>query len=428
MSSAASCAASGVLPLPPGPMIVSRRVYASRPCSSSSSASRPTKLVAPLGRLFGAASSERNGAAPGSPSANTRSGSERSRSRWTPRSCSAAPGGSAAAAAADTSVCPGRPISHSRRARAVPVHPRSARWTATTACGCARRRASTDASASAPVVAVPAGPPSAATNHSAAAIEGWTRSAATSGSLPSASPVPFRGHLADVPARRSRDRARQSPTTSKEPIMTKLIADMSMSLDGRVASLDDDISRLARWFFDGDVEVAPGAPFRTSENSAKLLREALGSVGAIIGGRRYFDLADGWGGRHAMGVPVYILTHEPPADWPADSTIHFVTDGLESAVAQAREAAAGKDIGIATPGVVRQCLDAGLLDGLQVNLIPVVLGEGLPFFDGIVREVELEGPEVIEGTGVTHLRYTIAESGPTADPAAEAVAAHVAQA
>jgi dihydrofolate reductase len=210
--------------------------------------------------------------------------------------------------------------------------------------------------------------------------------------------------------------------------VSKLIADMSMSLDGRVATTDDDISRLVRWFFDGDTEVAPGAPFRTSENSAKLLREALGGVGAIIGGRRYFDLADGWGGRHPMGVPVYILTHEPPADWPADSTIHFVTDGLESAVAQAREAAAGKDIGIATPGVVRQCLDAGLLDELQVNLIPVVLGDGVPFFDGIAREVSLEGPEVIEGKGVTHLRYRVATAAHASDDAAEATARQVAHA
>ena len=210
--------------------------------------------------------------------------------------------------------------------------------------------------------------------------------------------------------------------------MTKLIADMSMSLDGRIANPDDDISRLVRWFFDGDTEVAPGAPFKTSANSAKLLREALGSVGAIIGGRRYFDLADGWGGRHPMGVPVYILTHEPPADWPADSTIHFVTDGLESAVAQAREAAGGKDVGIATPGVVRQCLDAGLLDELQVNLIPVVLGEGVPFFDGIVREVSLEGPEVIEGQGVTHLRYRVAKTAEPGDEAAEATARKVTQA
>ena len=121
------------------------------------------------------------------------------------------------------------------------------------------------------------------------------------------------------------------------------------------------------WFFDGDTEVGP---FRVSEGSAKLLRDAFESIGALIGGRRYFDLADGWGGHHPMGVPVYILTHEPPADWPSDSTIHFVTDGLESAVAQAREAAGGKDIGVATPSLVRQCLDAGLLDELQINVVP----------------------------------------------------------
>ena len=190
--------------------------------------------------------------------------------------------------------------------------------------------------------------------------------------------------------------------------MGKLIADMSMSLDGKIATPDDDISRLSRWFFDGDTEVAPGAPFRVSEGSAELMRDALATVGAIIGGRRYFDLAAGWGGRHPMGVPVYILTHEPPADWPADSTIHFVTDGLESAVAQAREAAGDKHIGVATPGTVRQCLDAGVLDELQVNVVPVVLGEGRPFFDGISGAVELEGPEVIEGIGVTHLRYRVA--------------------
>jgi dihydrofolate reductase len=201
--------------------------------------------------------------------------------------------------------------------------------------------------------------------------------------------------------------------------MSKLIADMSMSLDGQIATPDDDISRLSQWYFEGDTEVAPGAPFRTSEGSARLLREAFETVGALIGGRRYFDLAHGWGGRHPMGVPVFILTHEPPADWPSDSTIHFVTDGLKSAVAQAREAAAGKDIGVATPSLVRQCLEAGLLDGLQINLVPIVLGKGRPFFEDIADAVELEGPEVIEGTGVTHLRYVV-KRGADGDAGAEA--------
>ena len=207
--------------------------------------------------------------------------------------------------------------------------------------------------------------------------------------------------------------------------MTKLIADMSMSLDGKIATPDDDISRLVRWFFAGDTEVGP---FRVSKGSAALLTEAFESVGALIGGRRYFDLAQGWGGRHPMGVPVYILTHEPPADWPADSSIKFVTDGVESAVEQARAAAGGKDVGIATPGVVRQCLDAGLLDELQVNLVPVVLGEGLPYFEGIVGAVELEGPEIVEGAGVVHLRYRVVRQPDAGEhAAAEAKAADVAQ-
>ena len=76
---------------------------------------------------------------------------------------------------------------------------------------------------------------------------------------------------------------------------------------------------------------------------------------------------------------------------------------------QARAAAGDKDVGVATPGTVRQCLDAGVLDELNINLIPVVFGTGRPFFDGIEREVDLVGPEVIEGRGVTHLRYAIGD-------------------
>ena len=115
--------------------------------------------------------------------------------------------------------------------------------------------------------------------------------------------------------------------------MTKLIADMSMSLDGKIATPTTTSPRSFDWFFDGDTEVGPVPRLRAERRSCS--SDAFGTVGALIGGRRYFDLAEGWGGNHPMGVPVYILTHEPPADWPEDSTIHFVTDGLESAVAQA---------------------------------------------------------------------------------------------
>jgi dihydrofolate reductase len=210
--------------------------------------------------------------------------------------------------------------------------------------------------------------------------------------------------------------------------MSKVIADMSMSIDGRIATPDDDISLVAGWFFAGDTEVAPGAPFRTSAASAELLREAMGRVGVIVGGRRYFDLANGWGGAHPMGVPVIILTHEPPADWPADSTIGFETDGLHAALDRARALADGKDIAIATPDVIRQCLEADVLDELQVNVTPIVLGEGPLFFQGIARHVVLDDPEVVEGIRVTHLRYSVrrgaASDDDNNDGSSEAVRHH----
>lgn len=208
--------------------------------------------------------------------------------------------------------------------------------------------------------------------------------------------------------------------------MSKIVADMSMSIDGRIATPDDDISPVAGWFFAGETEVAPGAPFRTSAASAELLRKAMNNVGVIVGGRRYFDLADGWGGRHPMGVPVVILTHEPPPGWPADSTISFATDGLHAALDRARALAAGKDIAIATPDVVRQCLEADVLDELQVNVAPIVLGEGPLFFQGIARHVHLEDPEVVEGTRVTHLLYRVRRdaAGDRAGAGADAVRRH----
>jgi dihydrofolate reductase len=192
--------------------------------------------------------------------------------------------------------------------------------------------------------------------------------------------------------------------------MGDVIADMSMSLDGYIADPDGRIDRLVGWFFGGDTEVPtpdPAVSFRASETSAEVLREALASVGAIVGGRDYFDSARGWGGAHPMGVPAFVLTHRPPPeDWPADNdAIRFVGDGIESAIAQAQEAAGNKIVALATPSVTRQAYDAGLLDGLSVNLVPVLLGEGIPWFGGI--DADLEVTSVRAGEGVTHISYSV---------------------
>lgn len=194
--------------------------------------------------------------------------------------------------------------------------------------------------------------------------------------------------------------------------MSTIIADMAMSLDGYIADPEDRIDRLIGWYFSGDVEVPtanPDVSFRPPKASAEVITGAVRSVGAIIGGRRYFDLAEGWGGTHPMGVPVFILSHRPPPDgWPEDGPIKFVSDGLESAVEQARAAAGDKAIAIATPSVIWQCAEAGLLDSININLVPVVLGEGIQFAGSLEGgPVELEDPDVVPSTGVTHLTYRV---------------------
>jgi dihydrofolate reductase len=192
--------------------------------------------------------------------------------------------------------------------------------------------------------------------------------------------------------------------------MTRLIADMSMSLDGFVARPDDNPDHLFDWMFAGDVEVPlgkAGTAFRTSEASAEQVRGAVQSVGAILGGRRYFDLAQGWGGEHPMGVPVVVLTHSVPDGWPRDgSSIVFNTEGLASAVEQAKSLAGGKNVPVAGPTLVRQCLDAGVLDEVSIHLVPIVLGGGYRYFpDG--APAGFEDPEVVAADGVLHLTYAV---------------------
>ena len=191
---------------------------------------------------------------------------------------------------------------------------------------------------------------------------------------------------------------------------SRLIADISISLDGFVADERDGIDQLVGWMFNGDVEVptaTPGLAFRTSEASAGVLRDALTGVGALLSGRRNFDLAGGWGGSHPMGVPVFVVTHEAPEGF-ADGSISFVTDGLERAVEQAKAAAGGKIVGVATPSLTQQLLAARLLDAIHLNVVPVLLGSGVPFFGDLSgAPYTLGDPDIVAGDGVTHLTYEV---------------------
>jgi dihydrofolate reductase len=195
--------------------------------------------------------------------------------------------------------------------------------------------------------------------------------------------------------------------------MSKVIAIMSMSLDGFVADPEGGVGEVFDWYFgSGDVEIHTGGSdpmtFTVSEPSAAYFRGLSAELGAVLTGRRTFDAAGGWGGNHAWG-PAFVLTHHVPDGWPRpDSTVHFVTDGVESAVAQARSAASGKSVGVHGADTIQQCLDAGLVDELQVDLAAVLLGTGVRLFDHLAGTPAFLGsPRVIEGVGVTHLRYPV---------------------
>jgi len=194
--------------------------------------------------------------------------------------------------------------------------------------------------------------------------------------------------------------------------MSEIIAVMSMSLDGFVADRNDGLADVFDWNFSGDVAVNVGGAdsmtLRLSEPSARHFRALSAELGAVLTGRRTFAVADGWGGKHDWG-PAFVLCHQVPAGWPRPgSTVHFVTDGIESAVRQAKAAAGHKSVAVHGADTIQQLLNAGLVDALQIDLVAVVLGSGVRLFDKLANTpVRLGNPAVTQGVGVTHLRYPV---------------------
>ncbi|WP_277994311.1 dihydrofolate reductase family protein [Streptomyces sp. MST-110588] len=192
-----------------------------------------------------------------------------------------------------------------------------------------------------------------------------------------------------------------------------VVADMSMSLDGFIAHPTDGVEHLVGWYSNGEVKVTGADPrwtFHMSQASAGHVRHGLATVGALLCGRRLYDDARGWGGNHPAGVPVFVVTHTVPAGRAREEgPFTFVTDGLESAVLRAKASAGTKTVTVVGADIAQQCLNAGLLDEIRLSLVPVLLGEGTRFFDNLTSTpVLLDGPKVIEGTGVTHLYYRVA--------------------
>ena len=202
--------------------------------------------------------------------------------------------------------------------------------------------------------------------------------------------------------------------------MGKVATGLSMSLDGFIAGPNDGPGRplgeggerLFAWFSAGDTEYGlpgTGMVFRVSQQSAEMLREAHAGMGAFVTGRRTFDISNGWGGSPPLGVPTFVVTHAVPDEWVYEgSPFTFVTDGVESAVERARAVAGDRDVAVGAASIAQQCIRAGLLDEIHVDLVPVLLGDGVLLFEHLgAGPIELESTRVTEGTGVTHLTFRV---------------------
>jgi dihydrofolate reductase len=210
--------------------------------------------------------------------------------------------------------------------------------------------------------------------------------------------------------------------------MAKVIVALSMSLDGYIAGPNDGGEqplgeggmRLFDWYSDGDTPIrryeeaaargVPVPPFKLSRASADVFNELVEGDGAAVTGRRTYDIAGAWDGNGPLpGIPTFVVTHTVPDDVPRGESVYtFVTDGVESAIAQAKAVAGDGYVSLMGSAVPQQCLRLGLLDEIQIHLVPVLLGGGVRLFDHLgAGAVDLELLRVVDAPGVTHLRYRV---------------------
>jgi len=180
--------------------------------------------------------------------------------------------------------------------------------------------------------------------------------------------------------------------------MGKVIFGMTMSLDGFINDRNGDVSRLY--------------PDLGELRKTEMLQEMIKTTGAVVMGRRAYDMAEGDFTDYEFQVPIFVLTHDVPDKVAKGEnerlTFTFVTDGIESAIEQAKAAAGDKYvtvIGGAKTG--QQCISAGLLDEIQIGIMPILLGEGLRLFEHLDRPVELERIKVTQSLARTDLRFRV---------------------
>jgi len=200
--------------------------------------------------------------------------------------------------------------------------------------------------------------------------------------------------------------------------MTKVVIDLSMSLDGFIAGPGDDREHplgerggehIFDWYFSGDAPYR-GTMFKPKGANRRVVAEMFRRSGVMLTGRRTYEIANGWNGNHPVnGIPVVILTHKPPTNVPkGKSKLIFVTDGIESAVSKAKALANGKDVGIGGASIAQQALRAGLVDELYLHVAPVLLGDGVRLFEHLGNKaIRLRIISSLEAQDGIHLRFAV---------------------
>jgi dihydrofolate reductase len=204
----------------------------------------------------------------------------------------------------------------------------------------------------------------------------------------------------------------------------KVLASITMSLDGYVtgpndrlgAELGDGGERLHYWVFGGPWRYGTLPAGSAAEIDQKHLEESFSTVGAWLVGRTMHDVVNGWGDDPGFGVPVFVVTHRPhETAVKGNTTFEYVTDGADAALARARAAAGDKNVLVmGGADLIRQYLDAGVVDEITLTIAPILLGSGKRLFDGMRRtDLTFERIRVVESPFATHLRYRVAAgSGP----------------
>jgi dihydrofolate reductase len=184
-----------------------------------------------------------------------------------------------------------------------------------------------------------------------------------------------------------------------------------MSLDGFIAQLNDEAGRLHDWIFAGTTERSATSPRDSASGSNRaVIDELFNTTGAVVMGRRTFDSGEEpWGDEPPFQMPCFVVSHRFREEVAKGATTFtFVTDGIESAVARAKAAAGDKKVAVMGANIAQQCIRAGLLDELEIHLVPILFGEGIPLFEHFdTGQIELERTRVLESAGVTHLRFRV---------------------